>query len=219
MLTPAVAKAKFPAGNSRVHSNDFSRKSGGTSAVLLSVVPWYGTSYNMQRYMQDTKCGKGCQNSMHLGNHIKFENFMGYMGDKFGFTIDRRGNQRRIKWLESKRDPKELDCNELIHSLMDLRREDIGSRCYVTTRVDNELQSACWVLSEWKRDYEHFGNLTGIFMDCLANYTAYPMNLVIVGTRANNGQECTIFIGFFADETHTISCGFSFVSKAVAAWT
>lgn len=138
---------------------------------------------------------------MHNRSHIKFEDVVRFMEDKYGFTVDRKGLQRRMRWLQTKRSPKELDCNELIQTLMELRNTDIGSRSYMTSRQDNALQSVCWGLSHWRCDYEQFGILPGICIDCKANANAYSMNLVTISARTNAGTECTIFMGFLADET------------------
>lgn len=81
---------------------------------------------------------------MHHGSRIKFLDVVRFFEDNYGFLMDRRGLQKRSKLMESKRSPKELDCNGLILRLMELRNIGAGSRSYLMRRNDSALQSMCW---------------------------------------------------------------------------
>lgn len=138
---------------------------------------------------------------MHHGSRIKFQDVIRFLKNKYGFLMDTQRFHNRIKRPESKCSPKELDCNDRIHRVMDLRKLDVESPSYLTKRYDSALQYVCSGLSEWRRDCESFG-IPGICIDWKANANEYSIILVKLSARTDDSHERTILMDFISDEAY-----------------
>lgn len=138
---------------------------------------------------------------MHHSSYVDFSLVVRYLEDKYGFIINSEGLKKRLRWLASKRHPKEMDCENLKQALITLRNRDIGSVSYVSKRADNAMDCVCWAFSSWLRDYERYGIAPGVCIDCKAEANDFSLPLVTINARTNDGRVCTVFMGFLADET------------------
>lgn len=63
------------------------------------------------------------------------------------------------------------------------------------------MHSTAWALEEWIEDYEKYGILPGISIDCKAIANRFSFPLVSINGRMAHGQIRTFFMGFVPSET------------------
>ena len=138
---------------------------------------------------------------MHNKCFIKLEDEVTFLEKEHNFLIDRRGPRRRVDWAYRNLHPRKRDCRHLVQTLFDIRNEDPGCLSYVQADQDSVLRSDSWTYAEWIRDYERYGIIPGICIDCKCSGTQYSMILVIINGGTNSGRVCTYFMGFLSTET------------------
>ena len=106
-----------------------------------------------------------------------------------------------MRWLATKRAPKETDCENLKQELMKIRNEHVGSVGYISRTETGALSSVCWAFWSWLQDYAQYVICPVVCIDGKANFNAYSLSLVTINARTNNSSLCTVFMGFLSDET------------------
>lgn len=63
------------------------------------------------------------------------------------------------------------------------------------------MHSRAWMLEDWIDEYERYGIIAGVSMDCktIVNRFSYP--LMCINSRSQSRQVCTFFMGVIPSET------------------
>lgn len=126
---------------------------------------------------------------------------LSYLEDEFGVRVNRDQVRRQLKYQEESLNPKEAECYKLCEVLMSLSRKDASSKVFFTTKPDSAMHSAAWALGSWLDDYEKYGIVAGVRMDCKVSSNRFGLPMFSINGRTKFGDVCTFFMGFLPDQT------------------
>lgn len=107
------------------------------------------------------------------------------------------------------RSPLDEECLQLCENLISISSLDSQHKSFFPTVKDNYMHSVAWAFSLWLQDYENFGIVPGICIDCKAVANRYGLSLIIINGRTNEGHIRTFFMGFIPNKTEKMLFGFS----------
>eukprot|EP00178_Gracilaria_changii_P001057 TRINITY_DN114_c0_g1_i1.p1 TRINITY_DN114_c0_g1~~TRINITY_DN114_c0_g1_i1.p1 ORF type:complete len:874 (+),score=123.03 TRINITY_DN114_c0_g1_i1:3646-6267(+) len=98
--------------------------------------------------------------------------------------------------------PTDRECLRLCATLVNLVNEEKENKAFFDIEHSGRMKLACWSYWDWLEEYNRFGVVPGISIDCNALSNRYgSFRLVTITGRANDGYTLTFFVGLISSET------------------
>lgn len=133
--------------------------------------------------------------------HMGLSDVLSYVEDQFQVKVSRDYFRRQLRYQEESLNPKEMECFRLCEIFMSLSRKNSRNKVFFITKPDNSMHSTARALSAWLDDYEKYGIVPGVSMDCKVSANRFGLPLFLINVRRKYGDMCTYFMGFIPDQS------------------
>lgn len=138
---------------------------------------------------------------MHNWLKISYSNVVVYLEDKCSTKIDREVHFQQLKYVRNRECPGEQDCFRLRQNLFELQGQNSRLKVFFLTTGKDTMHCTAWMIEPVIEDYEQYGIVPGVCIDCKALSNRFRCPLLTINGRTPDGKVCTLFMGFLRSET------------------